>query len=116
MAELFCECPMTTLDWLRVMVAMLGGITIGMVVPVLYRYRGLYSRNGTARLLHVVLISTSYTILVAALTYAQLLLIGQPTTRISWVGVIAMIVALPIGIVGLWLILGNAKRRKRAGE
>ncbi len=108
--------PASVLDWARALAAFLGGVTAGAVAAVIHRYRVLYERDGTVRQRHVVLISTSYLLLVAALTYGELRQIGQPATRISWVLVAAMIVALPIGIWALWLILGHAAERNRKLE
>lgn len=106
--------PSSALDWARALAAFLGGVTAGAVLAVIRRYRELYAQQGTVRQKHVVLISISYLLLVGAMTYAQLALIGQEPTRVSWVVVIVMICALPIGMWALWLILGHASSRDRA--
>lgn len=103
----FCSIsdPSGVLDWLRLLAGLLGGATCGMVAAVIWRYSGLYREQGTARQLHVVLISVSYVAMVAALVFAQLSLIGRPATPASWPVTLTMIVALPIGQAALFILL-----------
>lgn len=100
------------LDIARALAAFLGGVTAGAVIAVIHRYTELYNKQGTVKQLHVVLISISYLMLVGALTLAEVVLIGQPASRVSWIVAPTMLIALPIGLYALWLILRHAKSRQ----
>lgn len=103
---------LSLLDWARALSGFLGGVTTGAIIAVIRRYRHLYGKQGTVRQLHVIYISCSYLLLTAALTYAEVGLIGQPPTRISWVVVTLTLAAYPLGLRALWLILRHAVERQ----
>lgn len=89
-ADHIIDLPDSVLDWFRFTSAILGAYFCGMAIFI----AAIYHKHHKEPVYHVRWIAAGNVIFVGALVYAELGLIGQPQTRVSWVVAIGTIVGL----------------------